>query len=225
MALTPITITAVPASAVATNGTITFTYPSGYNAASFAAGGATMFAEGLETLFTEGSSNFSVAYGASSATVTYLGATSIPAGSAVRFGPTMAGSVGVMVIPLYINLAEITATDLLTNYVPGFAFKILGFDFAVQKAVTTASKAATLNLEIGTTNVTGGVVSLTSAACTPQGVVVAGTPITAGSTGTASDSISIEASSVTAFVEGSGYMLLKIQNLDTLNSWANRPTT
>ena len=47
LTMTPITIEATPSSAVATNGTVTFTYPSGYNAASFVSGGATLFSVGL----------------------------------------------------------------------------------------------------------------------------------------------------------------------------------
>lgn len=222
LTVTPITIVTTPSSAVATNGTITFTYPSGYNASSFVAGGATMFSEGLETLFTEGASNFSVSYGASSATVTYLGSTSIPAGTALRFGPSMAPTVGVQILPFHINLPDLANGDVLTNYTPGFPFKILGVDFQVQKAVTTAAKAATLNLEIGTTNLTGGVVSLTSANCTPAGAQVAGTAVTGANTGTATDNFSIEAASVTTFVEGTGVLLVKLQNLDTYNEMSAR---
>jgi hypothetical protein len=224
LTVTPISggISSTPASAVATNGTITFTYPSGYNASSFVAGGATMWSEGLETLFTEGASNFSVSYGASSATVTYLGSTSIPAGTRVVFQPSYAPVVGVQLLPIHLNLADLANGDVLTNYTPGFAFKVLSVDFQVQKAVTTAAKAATLNLEIGTTNLTGGVVALTSANCTPAGAQVAGTAVTAANTGTATDTLSIEASSVTAFVEGTGVLLIKLQNLDTYNEVAAR---
>lgn len=119
------------------------------------------------------------------------------------------------VIPFFFNLAEITATgDLLTNYTIGHRFAIVGVDFHVCKAATTAAKLATINLEIGSTNLTGGVVSLTSANCTPIGAAVAGTAITAANTGTSTDTLSIECSAVTAFVEGSGWLLVKVQNLD-----------
>ena len=223
MPINPITIVATPATAVATSGTVTFNYPSGYNAASFVTGGATMYSEGLETLFTEGASNFSVVYGASSATVTYLGSTTIPAGTALRFGPSVAPTVGVTTLTFPFRLAGVAGNgDLVTNYVPGYAFRILSVDFAVTEVVTTASRRADFNLEIGTTNLTGGVVSVTSAAATPVGTVIAGTAVTAANVGTATDSISIESSNVTAHAEGAGVLLVKIQNLDTANEVASR---
>ncbi len=122
-------------------------------------------------------------------------------------------------LAFFVNLADIANGDILTDYVPGYAFKIQKVDFRVFKAATTAAKAATLNLEIGSTNLTGGVVSLTSANCTPAGAAVAGTAVTANNTGTATDAFSIEASSVTAFVEGSGWIIVEIQNLDAYNAW------
>jgi hypothetical protein len=100
--------------------------------------------------------------------------------------------------------------DVLTNFTPGFPGRIVSVAFAIFDPVTTASKAATLNLEIGTVNLTGGVISLTSANCTPLGAVIAGTAITANNTFGATDTISVEASSVTAFVEGEGVLLLTL---------------
>jgi hypothetical protein len=129
--------------------------------------------------------------------------------------------VGIYVVPLFINLAEVTGNgDVLTTYTPGHKFKILAVDFAVAKAVTTASKRADFNLEIGTTNVTGGVVSVTSAAATPMGKVIAGTAVTAANTGSATDTISVESASVTAHAEGNGWILIKLQNMDTVDAVA-----
>jgi len=111
------------------------------------------------------------------------------------------------VLSFPVTLANITGTmDVVTNYIAGFAGSITKFSFIVTTPVTTASKAATLNLEIGTTNLTGGVLSLTSANCTPLGAVVDATAITANNTFTSTDSISVEASSVTAFTEGAGVL-------------------
>jgi len=135
---------------------------------------------------------------------------------------TVAAGVGMETIVLPVDLASITgAADVLTNYTPLYKFKILSVSFAVSKPVTTGGKAADLNLEIGTTNVTGGVVSLTSANCTPLGALVAGTAITAANTGSASDTISVEAANVTAFVEGQGYLLVRTQNMDTADAAAS----
>jgi hypothetical protein len=135
---------------------------------------------------------------------------------------TIAAGAGVHTISIPITLAQITgAGDVLTNYTPGYKFKILSVDARVTSAVTTASKAATLNLEIGSTNLTGGSVSLTSANCTPLGAAIAGSAVTGNNTGSSSDTISVEASSVTAFAEGAVVLLIRIQNMDTADAIAS----
>lgn len=133
---------------------------------------------------------------------------------------TWAAGLGCTTLAFKIDLANLADGDVLTTYTPGYKFKILSVDFRVHKAVTTADKLSTLNLEIGTTNVTGGAVALTSANCTPAGAAVAGSAVTAANTGSASDSFSIEAASTTAFAEGSGWLLVKIQNMDTADAMA-----
>jgi len=133
----------------------------------------------------------------------------------------MAAGVGISTIALPINLASITGSaDVLTAFTPGYKFKILAATFAVTVPATTADKLATLNLEIGTTNVTGGEVALTSANCTPLGALVAGEAITAANTGSAAATISVESSAVTAFVEGAGVLYIRIQNMDTADAFA-----
>lgn len=134
---------------------------------------------------------------------------------------TIAAGTGQYVLPIHCTLAQITgAGDILTNHVLGHKFKILSVDAVVDKVVTTAAKLFTANLEIGTTNVTGGEVALTSANCTPLGARVAGAAITAANTGSASDTISIEAASVTAFAEGEVIFLIRIQNMDTADAFS-----
>jgi hypothetical protein len=71
-----------PAAAVATNGTMTFTYPSG-NASQFAQSGEKMIVSGLMNVLKQAADTFTLAYGGSSVVVTYKGATSIPAGTKV----------------------------------------------------------------------------------------------------------------------------------------------
>jgi hypothetical protein len=136
-------------------------------------------------------------------------------------GTTIAAGAGVSTITIPITLANVADGDVLTTYTPGYKFKVLSVAFAVTTAVTTADKATTLNLEIGTTNVTGGAVALTSANCTPLGAVVAGTAITAANTGAADATLSIEAASTTAFAEGAGVLLVTIQNMDTADAIAS----
>lgn len=130
-------------------------------------------------------------------------------------GAAIGAGHGLTILPFNFQLADLAANgDILTNYVPGFAFKIEKVDFRVTKPATTAAKLATINLEINTTDLTGGVVALTSANCTPAGAAVAGTAVTANNVGGATDSFSIELSGVTAFVEGSGVLLVALRNLD-----------
>ncbi|HEX8851219.1 MAG TPA: hypothetical protein VF761_16960 [Gemmatimonadaceae bacterium] len=117
-----------------------------------------------------------------------------------------------IVVSIPIKLSKVANGDVLTNYTPGFAGKITKVAFAITDPVTTAAKATTLNLEIGTTDVTGGAIALTSANSTPLGAVIAGTAITAANTFTASSTISVEASSTTAFVEGEGVLLITIES-------------
>lgn len=121
--------------------------------------------------------------------------------------------IGVTTLSFFITATAIANGDLLTNYVPGYAFKILKFDARCAAPVTTGSKAANLNLEIDSTNLTGGIVAL--AGTYAQGAAQAGTAVTADNEGTATQSISIEASGVTAFVEGAFWLIVEIQSLDT----------
>ena len=116
------------------------------------------------------------------------------------------------VISFPVDLASITgAGDVVTTYTPGFAGKIVKLDAVVNVPVTTAAKAASINAEIGTTNLTGGVVALTSANCTPMGAVIAGSAVTAANSFTATDTISLEAASVTAFAEGSVTIMMVVE--------------
>ncbi len=123
--------------------------------------------------------------------------------------PMVSKNMGNNTMEIPITLANITAAgDVVTTMVPGFAGRILKVFFVVTTKVTTASKAVTLNLEIGTTDLTGGVVSLTSANCGTLGAVVAGSAITGNNVFSETDSISVEAASVTAFTEGEGMLVI-----------------
>lgn len=134
---------------------------------------------------------------------------------------TLAATAGISQVCIPIVNASIADGDIVTTYTPGYKFKIVKFDYITGTPVTTAAKLSTLNIEIGTTNVTGGAISLTSAACTPLGAVVAGSSITAANTGSATDTISIEAASTTTFIEGDGTMVITIQNMDTVDAIAS----
>lgn len=135
---------------------------------------------------------------------------------------TLAAGVGVanLVIPIH-NLATVADGDVLTALTVGYKFKILSVDAFVTNEVTTASKATTLNVEIGTIDLTGGVVALTSANTATLGAKIAGSAVTAANTGTAADTISVEASSTTAFAEGGVMLVVRIQNMDTADAFAS----
>jgi hypothetical protein len=137
---------------------------------------------------------------------------------------TIAAGVGVTTVALAIQLAAMTtsAADLVTSYTPGYAFKVLAVDFVTTTLGAGAGASQVLNLEIGATNVTGGVVTITLSSTDTLGKITAGTAVTAANTGTASDTISVEvAASGTVFTGGAGLLLLRIQNMDTANAFAS----
>lgn len=112
-------------------------------------------------------------------------------------------------IPFYLGsrpLAAMSAADVLTTYPLSFSGKIVGFRAVVKVVTTDATAAATLNLEIGAVDVTGGVLTLgdsnTAPTITPIGVCIEATAITALNTFVAGDTISIECSAYTAYNDG-----------------------
>lgn len=128
-------------------------------------------------------------------------------------GATLASTAGITTLSIPITLASMTtsAADLVTAYTPGYKFKILAVHFATTTVSTGDAASQVLNVEIGTTNVTGGVVTAT----------LAGTAVTAANTGTASDTISVEvAASGTVFTAGDGVLLIRIQNMDVQDNAA-----
>jgi predicted RecA/RadA family phage recombinase len=138
---------------------------------------------------------------------------------------TLAANGACSIISIPVTLANIADGDLVTTFTPGFAGTILRAQFVVTTAVTTGDKAADLNLEIGTTNVTGGVVALTSATATPVGKTIAGTAITDNATFTASDTISVEAANTVAFQEGAGVLLITVASDTVDNNTKDLATT
>lgn len=80
------------ASAVASAGNITVSYPAGTSAGSFAAYGHKMWSRGLQYMFTQDNGDISVSFGASDITVTYNGTTSIPANTVCKFELNIAGT-------------------------------------------------------------------------------------------------------------------------------------
>ncbi len=203
------------AAAVVTTGTFEIPYPTGTTQASFGSGMATaanFIIVNDNDKWTQAAGKVSFAFGASVITVTNSTVTTLPAGAKVRavFDLVDGNRRVPFVIPLP-PLATITAADVITEVHPGIDGYLDYVEFVTTIAVTTAAKLASLNFEIGTTDVTGGVIALTSAAATPKGKVVAGSAITANNRLTKDSTLSLEASAVTAFVEGEGYVIAYIR--------------
>jgi len=139
-------------------------------------------------------------------------------------GTTLAAGAGVETVTIPVQLASMTtaAADLMTAYTPGYKFKVLSVDFATTKLGTGSGATQTLNLAIGSTAVTGGVVNPTLAGTATLGALTAGTAVTAANTGAATDTLSVKvAASGTVFTAGEGVLLVKIQNMDTADAVAS----
>ena len=111
-----------------------------------------------------------------------------------------------------IDLSKMDNCDLVTQIVPGYAGEIVKIEVVDLDPATTAAKTAGLSLEIGAVAVTGGVVSLTSANCTPLGKVNSGTAISATNSFGATDSISVlAANTAVPFIEGKGLIVVTLK--------------
>lgn len=203
-------------SAVADAGTFTVAYPTGFSQLSFNAGlakyGSSKMVVNGNDVVTEGSGGIAISFGASEITVTNNTGAALAAGSRLDLFFAQWASNRVMTIQVPIALAAITgAGDVVTEMRPGVLGYITNVEWLQGRPVTTAAKAATLNLEIDTTNLTGGTVALTSAACTPLGARIAGSQITANNRLTVESKLSVEAASVTAFAEGDGFLAITIR--------------
>lgn len=203
------------AAAVADDGTFTVAYPTGTSQLSFNAG---LAGAGHYVIFNDNDKvlaadpGIGVSFGASEITVTNLTGAALPAGTTFVLHLDMVDGLNrlPLVIPLP-PLATITAADIVTEMRPGVAGYIEHAEFVTTVAATTAAKAATLNLEIDATNVEGGTIALTSAAVTPKGKAIAAAAITGSNRLTKESKLSVEAASVTAFVEGEGFLVVYIR--------------
>jgi hypothetical protein len=209
------TVEAVLAAAVASAGTFDIAYPTGTTQNSFNAGlagtGSYVMLNDNEK-WTEAAGKISLSFGASLITVTNNSGYTWPAGTRVLLGVDQQDGNDIVIINIPVDLVSITAAgDVVTEMRPGVYGTIEYWEFIVTKPVTTAAKLATLNLEIDTTNVTGGAIALTSAAATPLGKVIPGAAITAANTITPDSKLSVEAASVTAFSEGQGVLSIRIR--------------
>jgi hypothetical protein len=130
--------------------------------------------------------------------------------------------VGDMGVNAGANFGATTAGDVVTDFVPGYRFKLLALDFVNGSiAGTGAAASAVCNLEIGSTNVTGGTCTVVLAGTDTIGELTAGTAITGLNIGSATDTFSIEKATSTVFTAGEGAFVVTIQNLDLADALAN----
>lgn len=128
------TVSTVVSAAVASGGTITFSYPAGKDAGNYRGGaGHTLIARGLMAKFSS-PANFTIAFGAS-VVVTYNGATTIPAATTVSLELSSIG--GVDSPPKILNTTN--RLGRLATYLVDYG----AVDAAVANGVV-ASQAATL---------------------------------------------------------------------------------
>lgn len=138
-------------------------------------------------------------------------------------GATLAAGTGVydLVFPVTLPVGGTSAGDLVTAFTPGHKGKILAVSYVEAVAATGTTSSRVYNVEVGSTDVTGGVVTVTTASAA-VGRVVAGTSVTAANTFSASDNISIEvASGGTTHDAGSGAFHIRCQNMDTADAAAS----
>lgn len=118
--------------------------------------------------------------------------------------------VGGSTVSIPVSLPGITAATFAT-YTPGYAGTIKKVTYVPTVASSTAAKAATVTPNINSTPVTGGVLALTTANTNTLGTNVAGSAVTAANTFGATDAINLVGSAVTAFIEGSGAIVIELQ--------------
>lgn len=118
---------------------------------------------------------------------------------------------------LWRTLSDISAADVFTNWTPGFAGRIVKWYWVFMGGTPGVGKAATLNLEIGAVNIesttpaANSTIALTTANCTTLGTVTNGSVIGSHNNFDADDTISVEASSVTAFTGGVGVLIIEYE--------------
>ena len=121
---------------------------------------------------------------------------------------------------LAVTLSGVSNGDVSTDLVTfGGAGSITEFWWETTTATSDSDAATTLNAEINTTNLTGGVISLgdTGDAVTVDGAgltqnygaTISSTKITAANAFTSGDTLSIEAASTTAYSDGAGDLYMR----------------
>ena len=118
-----------------------------------------------------------------------------------------------------------TAGDVVTDYVPGFKFKVLNLDFITDLPGTGSNATADVAVHIGATPVTSCVCTVTLASTSARGELTAGVAASAANTGSATATVSLNKATSTVFTAGRGYFILSLQNMDTADAVASLAAT
>lgn len=204
---------------VANNATVDVGYPVGtvqnnYNAGLGGPGGY-VYLDNNDKL-TVAAAKVSFSYGASLITITNTSGYTWKAGQQLTINFDQVDNNLADNWQFRVELASVAAGDVITNIRPGVDGTLEWTEFLIDKPVTTISKLATLTWRISGVLCTGGVIALTSANSTPQGKSVQGSLFTAGNVIKRSDTLSLVASAVTAFSEGSGSAILRVRRSASL---------
>lgn len=110
--------------------------------------------------------------------------------------------------------ADSVATgDLRTGLPLQYRGKILNVFAMVDKAITGAGGTAAINLEIDGTNITGGVVTVSTAAGGTKGAKLSGTAVTAANVFSEAALLDVEAATVTDMTGGSFDLYMEVERL------------
>lgn len=136
---------------------------------------------------------------------------------------TLAVGVGEYTLSFATTLVAITAAegaDLVTDLPITHRFRIISMDWVTTIAGVGASATHVLTVDIGATPVTTLALTITEASTNTIGEVTAGAAGTAADVGAVDDTISIAVAAGTNFTAGEGFLMLRIQNLDTADAAA-----
>lgn len=200
---------------VANNGTMTIGYPSGWAQGNFTAGLAGpngCVIVNKNDKWTVAASKVGFTFGSSTITITNTSGVTWAAGSDlyVDLDVQDGNDIVSIQVPVF-ALSGVSAAKVVDGIRPGIYGTIENLEWCQGVPVTTGSKLATFTPTINGTPMTGCAVALTSVLATPLGANVQGSAPVSGNVITPADTLGIVASTVTAFVEGSGFFNIRIR--------------
>jgi len=140
--------------------------------------------------------------------------------SELGLAATLAAGIGMHDIALFVNLANLT-NAITVGLTPGFKGRLISYAYTALLPSSTASKDATLTAKVGTVAMTGGVLALLTAGTDAAGETTNATAITALNSFTAIQAVNFTIAVSAVFVEGNGWLILRVINDDTIEALAN----